>query len=148
MSKKPVSSGGSLPDKFSIGMGELIRKARHEANISQEELAEDVYKRRASISEMENGKMLPDIFTLLLMAHALHKPLTYFIPILYKQRYLDTEEDLTPEEQELVIQFRRVWNGERRAIAISQVRALAEFDTRDYLEKERKARKEAQEEQQ
>jgi DNA-binding XRE family transcriptional regulator len=55
-------------------MGEQIKKARLEAKIGQEELAERVYVRRATISAIENEKGELEVSILVLLAHILDKP--------------------------------------------------------------------------
>ena len=72
-------TGEDLPNSFSVYMGKRIREAREEKGWSQQELADMIYKRRASISEIENGKMYPDVVSLTLIAANLQKPLRYFI---------------------------------------------------------------------
>ncbi len=64
------SSKEKLPNKFTRAMGRLIKDAREERDMSQTDLAEQVYRRQAAISEMENGKMEVDAFTLMMLAAA------------------------------------------------------------------------------
>ncbi len=68
-----------LPNPFSRALGQRIRAARLARGMSQEELAALIQRRRPAISEMENGKMEPDVSTLLHLARALEKPLDYFV---------------------------------------------------------------------
>lgn len=68
------------PNKYTIAMGELIRKAREDAAMSQKELAERIYRRQATLSDLENGKSEVGTVTLVLLAAALDKPITYFFP--------------------------------------------------------------------
>lgn len=125
----------NMPNKFSLTMGKLIKDAREEKRISQTELAEKIYKRRPSMSEIENGKMYPDIQDLILLSHYLDKPLVYFIPdFAYKKKELS---NLTEEEVELLIQFRKMRNSGQRRIAIAQLRVLADTSiTEDDVEDE------------
>lgn len=115
-----------IPNKFTLDMGQLIKEAREDKRMSQAELAETIYKRRASLSEMENGKMIPDIVSLLLMAHHLDKPLMYFIPSF--ARNVPTPNELSEGEGELLIQFRRIQREAQRRLAIRQVRSIADFE--------------------
>lgn len=55
---------GKPPNKQTLEMGRLIKKAREEAGLSQEELAEKTYRKRLAISEMENGKVEINAWTL------------------------------------------------------------------------------------
>ena len=106
------------PNGLTIGMGKRIRKARQELGLSQEELAKRIYRRRPSLSDMENGKMEPDASTLLMLAIALDKPLTYFYPPKYIRGFPSTQDDLSPLEQELIRVFRRLPDETARRIAI------------------------------
>jgi len=78
-----LGDDGQKPNKFTVGMGELIRKAREEASLSQAELAKLVYRRRATTTDIENGKHEPDTSTLALIAAATKKPITFFIQGFY-----------------------------------------------------------------
>lgn len=116
----------SLPNKFSLALGKSIKAAREEKGFNQVQLAKTIHKRRASVSQMENGKMMPDVFDLLLIAHSLEKPLMYFIPKF--ARGVPPADELNEEEQELLLQFRRIWRKEQRRFAVSQVRSVADFE--------------------
>jgi transcriptional regulator with XRE-family HTH domain len=119
------------PNKFTKAMGELIRKARDEAGLSQAELAQKIYRRRATVSDMENGKVEVSSTVLPLLAAALDKPLTYFYP---PQLFRELKpEKFTPLEHELLLQFRNIWNEYLQRIAIDQVRVLAEFDPEEMI---------------
>ena len=122
---------GERPNKFALFIGDAIKKARTEAGLSQEELAEKIYKRRATLSDIENGKTEPDATTLVLLAHSLDKPLGYFYPrYLYKEI---RQESLTPLENELIIQFRNIWDDTLRKLAIDQLRVLGEFNPKELV---------------
>jgi transcriptional regulator with XRE-family HTH domain len=121
-----LAYGEPRPNKFTIFLGEQIKKARIEAGLSQEELAERIYKRRATVSDIETGKGEVDTNTFALLAHILNKPLGYFYPPTLYQEI--KQEDLTPPENELLICFRDIWDKQLQRVAISQVKALSEFD--------------------
>jgi len=126
-----LTYGEPRPNKFTIYMGEQIKKARLEAKISQEELAESVYVRRATISAIENGKGELEASILVLLAHILDKPLGYFFPpSLYKEV---KQESLTPLENELLIHFRNIWDDTLRKVVIDQVRAVGEFNPKELV---------------
>jgi transcriptional regulator with XRE-family HTH domain len=125
-----------IPNKFTIAMGELIRKAREEAGLSQEALAKVVYRRRETISVIENGKSEVGTSLLALIAHATKKPLSFFYPQFIKVDIV--EENLADDELELLMQFRRIWNEEKSKIAINQIKALADLDEEEFLEIKRK----------
>lgn len=114
------------PNKYTIAMGELIRKAREEAGLSQEQLAEKIYRRRLAVSEMENGKVEISAWTLPLLAYALNKPIGYFFPP-YVLREIK-QGDLLPLEEELLIHFRKIWDEHLQKVAVDQVKVLGDFD--------------------
>jgi transcriptional regulator with XRE-family HTH domain len=116
----------TMPNRLSIAIGERIKDAREERGLSQTQLAEAIFKRRPSISEMENGRMYPDIQSLLLMSRYLKKPLSYFIPSFI--RVFKDEDALTPEEEELLLYFRRIRQHDQQRLAINQMRVLSEFE--------------------
>lgn len=70
----------TTPNEFTIGMGELIKKAREEKGMSQSELATSLKRRQGTISEIENGKSEIGILTLIQFAIVLKKPISYFLP--------------------------------------------------------------------
>lgn len=76
-----VADKQSAPNKFTIEMGKRVHAARKEAGLSQEELAEIVGRRQATISDIERGKKEMGLATLILISVALEKPLTYYFPI-------------------------------------------------------------------
>ena len=49
-------------------LGKQIKKYRHEAQLSQEELAERIYVSRQTISNWENDKSYPDVNSLVLLS--------------------------------------------------------------------------------
>ncbi len=115
------------PNKFTLFMGEKIRSAREEAGYSQEKLAQLVYLRRATLSDIENGKNEPNTSTFTLLAYYLKKPLAYFLP-----EYLYHEikgEDLTPLENELLLNFRDdIVSDYFRRLIIDIVKSIGKFD--------------------
>ncbi|MBN1934382.1 MAG: helix-turn-helix transcriptional regulator [Anaerolineae bacterium] len=119
-----------LPNKFTLAMGQRIRQAREEKGWSQTRLADAIERRRASISDIENGKMVPDAVTLALMAAVFEKSIVYFFPAQWRQAAPE-EEALSDEEQELLAHFRRIWKIEHRKMAINQIKAISEFEDRE-----------------
>ena len=63
----------STPNKFTVELGEKIRNAREEAGLSQAELARKVFRRRATISDLENGKSELGTITLARLSSVLEK---------------------------------------------------------------------------
>ena len=115
------------PNKFTLFMGEKVRTAREEAGFSQEKLAELAYLRRATLSDIENGKSEASTGTLALFAYYLKKPLAYFIPeFLYKEI---KSEDLSPLENELLLNFRDdIVSDHFRILIIDIVKSIGRFD--------------------
>lgn len=114
-----------VPNKFTRYIGSKIREAREEKRISQVQLAESIYKRRASISEMETGKMIPDVADLTYIALELEKPITFFIPPFAQIRV--EQNTLSDEEIELISQFRHI-SDEQKQLALKQIMLFADFD--------------------
>ena len=97
---------GKAPNKYTIAMGELIRKARKEAGLSQEELAEEINRRPATISEIEIGKSDISIQTLLVLAIAIDKPISYFFPkSLLKDRGMDVKSPFQQKGLEILTEI-------------------------------------------
>jgi transcriptional regulator with XRE-family HTH domain len=119
------------PNKQTKAMGELIRKAREEAGLSQEQLAEKIYRRRLAVSEMENGKVEISAWTIPLLAHALNKPITYFYPNHVLKQL--TPEELSSLEQELLIHFSNISSDHLREVAIDLVKVVSQFDPKEML---------------
>jgi transcriptional regulator with XRE-family HTH domain len=133
MINQPISPKNPLPTPFSIAVGQRIRQAREERNMSQRRLADRVDRRQGTISDYENGKMEPDATTLVVLAQVLEKPVTYFFPEPWGPRV--ARGDLTYDEQALLLEFRRLQSDEHRQIAISQLAALADLSTQSDLER-------------
>lgn len=117
-----------LPNKFSIAMGELIRKARIEAKMSQAELADKAYFRQAAISQIEAGKRDVSALEVVNLSYALNKPITYFFPFhLFDIKFEDEEGNkLSILEQELLMQAQRLSIEDLQKL-IAQARALADY---------------------
>jgi transcriptional regulator with XRE-family HTH domain len=126
-----TDSEEKLPNKFTLGMGRLVKTAREEAGLSQSKLAEFIYRRQATISDIENGKIVASASTLGLLAHVLEKPLVYFFPAPWKPEI--STDKLTEEEKELLTQSRRLHDKEIRML-ITQVRAIGDAHDREYRE--------------
>lgn len=126
-----LAYGEPRPNKFTFYLGEQIKKARVEAGLSQEELAKRIYKRRATVSDLENGKGEVDTSTFVILAHILNKPLGYFYPpYLYKEI---KQESLSLLENELLFHFRNIWDDTLRKLVIDQVRIVGEYNPKDLV---------------
>jgi transcriptional regulator with XRE-family HTH domain len=127
------------PNKFTIGLGNLVRQARDEAGISQTKLAKLIFRRRATVSNIEAGKSKVTIPTLALIATALEKPITFFLPwFIYEN--LEPEE-FSPLEQEMLLQFKSILADDLKRLAIRQTKEIAETSVKQALEEERKSEK-------
>jgi len=120
-----LGRGKNTPNKFTVRMGELIRKARLESDLSQSELAKYVYVSQAAISDMENGKREVSSTELLSLSNTLNKPIVHFFPENFvKEVKLDK---LSPLYQELFIQTQRLSTEDLKKL-IAQARAIADLD--------------------
>lgn len=122
-----LSLRSSLPNEFSLIMGDFLKQAREEKGVSQATMARDLKMRRPSISSMENGRMVPDIIDLVLISSYLDKPITFFIHEAYRHRWLPSEET-NVDEMQLLLQYRRLRDESYQRLAIAQLRALANFE--------------------
>lgn len=116
---------GDVPNKFTVGMGELIKKARLEAKMSQAELAEEAHFRQAAISQIEAGKREVTAADLLYLSYSLNKPIIYFFPQWLKLEKSE-EGDLTPLEKELLLHVRKLEDDDKRRLIV-QARALVDL---------------------
>ena len=114
------------PNKQISNLGELIRKAREDAGLTQAQLAKKIHRKRLALSEMENGKVEISAQTIPLLASSLDKPISYFFPA-YGQKEI-TSGQLSPEEQELLIHFRNIWPEHLREVAINLIKVIENFD--------------------
>lgn len=113
-----------LPNKFTIVLGDLIRQARIEANMSQKDLAWSAYFNQASISQIETGKRSVTAEEIVYLSAALNKPISYFFTSV-RTLQLNSSE-LTVLEQELLLQIRKLDIDDLKRI-IAQVKALVDL---------------------
>ncbi len=124
-------SKGERPNKFTRFMGGQIRTAREEAGFSQEKLASLIFVRRATISDIENGKTEVETSELSLLSYYLRKPFTYFYPKpLYEEL---VKKDMDALSLEMQMQFEQVYGGDLKKLAINIVKVLAKFDPKDMV---------------
>jgi len=91
----------TIPNRFTIYVGNQIRMARNESNMSQVELAEKTYMRQAAISDIENGKREVSSSEILYLCVALKKPAAYFYPSRYKE-FINPGSELNEDQEELL----------------------------------------------
>jgi transcriptional regulator with XRE-family HTH domain len=115
-----------VPNKFTIEMGQLIKLAREEVGLSQDELSKLIFRRRETLSMIENGRSEVGTITLARIAAHTEKPLTYFFPKHAKREI--KEEALSTEEQMLLNEFRNIPDEKLQEIAIRQVKSLTDSD--------------------
>lgn len=77
-----------------------------------------IYKRRASLSDMENGKMYADVVSFVYLAAILEKPIAYFI---LPNINIPSDSDLMGDELEVIQQFRRIRDPKQRKLAVKQI---------------------------
>jgi transcriptional regulator with XRE-family HTH domain len=108
-----------------INIGEKIRKARLEKNISQNELTKLINAGKLTISQYERGKSTPNLFILLKIAKALGKPISYFF-----------EEEEDTERDELINMIISLSKEERKVIKgfINMLKSGVVKDERGYEE--------------
>lgn len=110
-------------------MGTMIRQAREEMGISQEELADRTFRRRLAISEMENGKVAINAWTLLILSDVFKKPLSYFFP---PHLIIDIPNNsLNPKEHELIKYFRKLNDEDLEKTTISIVEIISNYNSID-----------------
>ena len=129
-----TDSEGPLPNKFTIGMGQLVRKAREEAGMSQAQLAKIIIRRQATISEIENGKVETSALTLALLSHTLKKPLAYFYPPGFNTELKYEKQE--PVELELLMLMRQLSIDDIERL-VAQVRGLAQLREQEVREEVR-----------
>ena len=104
--KKMYEGPQPLHNPFSDEMGALIRKAREKAGLSQTDLAKRIHRRRASITNIENGKMEPDASTLMMIAIHLNVSIARLFPDPFGS--LLGEHTLSKKEEELLLLANRL----------------------------------------
>ena len=114
------------PDKQISAMGELIRKARQDAGLTQAQLAKKIHLKRLAVSDMENGKVEISAQTIPLLASSLDKPISYFFPAFVRKEI--PSEQLSSQEQELLFHFRNIWPEHLREVAINLIKVIENFD--------------------
>ena len=120
------------PNKFTVFMGDRIRQAREEAGFTQEKLAQLVYLRRATLSDIENGKSEASASVFVHIAYSTNKPLAFFLPeFMYNEI---KQEDLSPEENELITNYRyHIASDHLGKVVIDIIKAIGKFDIDSFV---------------
>lgn len=114
-----------VPNKFTIALGKLVRDARIEANLSQEDLADNAYFKQSSISKIERGMRSIAAEDILYLSIALNKPIGYFFDKQFTKDLGGEEVEIL--EEELLLQARRLSPDDLKKL-IAQAKALADLD--------------------
>jgi len=124
------SDSPNLPNSLTRPVGELVRNARLESNMSQSQLARKTYLKQSSISRIEDGMRAISMEDLLYLSIALNKPISYFFPV-RKLWEVEGIDKLSPLEKELIMQIRKLESDDDLRKLIAQVRglnSLADYD--------------------
>ena len=111
----------SAPNDFTEMMGELVKQARVDSGLSQRELAQKLYTRQATISDIENGKRYVNSGHLIALSAILEKPILYFIPAKHRRMF---KLDFTDPELSELLQVAKKLKKEDLKRIIIQARAL------------------------
>ncbi|WP_375549426.1 helix-turn-helix transcriptional regulator [Oceanicaulis alexandrii] len=90
-----ITSPAQVKQAFLKSLGRQIRRARRDADLTQDSLAKRIGVRRAQIGRMEKGAVDMPASKLVALALALHKPLNYFMEPYQRE----TTDVLTDEER-------------------------------------------------
>ena len=135
MLRKSRAEHSRTEEAFYGFISERILTARNERAMSQQDLAHFLYKTGKVISDIERGRVHVDLFDLSLIAKALDKPISYFFPPFLTE---GSEQDLSPDERELLLFYRKIWDEKMRALALQQVQSVADADIKAHQEQTRR----------
>lgn len=88
-------------EKLARHIGKRLRRARMEAGLTGVELAREIKKSQAFISDVERGRKLPSLTTLLTMAQRLNRAPEFFVPASFLAGYTGNRnsEDTSDREE-------------------------------------------------
>ncbi|ESY89433.1 helix-turn-helix transcriptional regulator [Mesorhizobium sp. LNHC229A00] len=113
-----------MSESLKQAIGTRVQAARRRAKLSQEALADRIGRTPESISNIERGKQMPNVETLVELARVLNVPLTDFFEGLEKRRAVSRERaELEAELLETVRQLA----PRLMKVALEQVRALRQL---------------------
>jgi len=120
-----------------IDIGEAIRKARLEQELSQAELADILDRRQAYVSDLENGKTEPSATTLIQISVVLEKPIGYFLPGVWNSWTVTRPkpDELTHSEAQLIQKIRQLEGGYKHHLAMRILNVIIDTDLEfeDYI---------------
>lgn len=106
-------------------IGKTIRRRRCELRLTQEELAEQIGVTCQQLQRYEYGKNTLNVEALQTIAHVLQVPVAWF----FNERAPELEAwpapVMTPAEQQLVEQFRRIGSGEMKSLVLNILKTAA-----------------------
>jgi len=116
----------NVPNRFTEAVGDLIKFARNEANLTQKELSELAYIPQSTLSKMENGKVEPSASELVYLSGILNKPILYFFPknILRQLKFEEQDDEIL---NELLLVGSKLKEIELRKV-IAQIRAIIDLN--------------------
>lgn len=112
------------PNHLTRGVGSLIRQARYDVGMSQQELAESMGISPRAISAIETGGREISLSEMMTLCRILRKPLLFFIPD--PQRRVLEPDALSFSEFDLLMLFGRLSEDDRCKI-LAQMRGLVQY---------------------
>lgn len=104
-------------------LGNVMKKYREIAGLSQAELADLIDVNRNSVYNWENGKRTPDVDSIRKLCFSLHMPVQELLGI--------TDNEEAPNQQELILLSQyRAMSQHTKAVALKAMTAMADEDIR------------------
>ena len=114
-----------MDTRFKSYLGGQLRSLRKQAGLTQEELAAKVERTGEAISNIELGKSVPTIDTLIAVSHVLEAPIREFFPP------SSIEDGVSQNRMKLEAEAAsalRVLSDQELRIALAQIKALKEVE--------------------
>ena len=114
-----------MDERFKSYLGEQLRSLRKQAGLTQEELATKVERTGEAISNIELGKSVPTIETLLAISSSLEVPIwDFFPPTAFDDGVSQNRMKLEAE----TVSVLRGLSDQQLRVALAQIKALTEID--------------------
>lgn len=97
----------------------VLKELRTENNITQEQLAQKIGTNQKTITRWESGISEPSAYYLAKIAKFFHVSVDYLLGLendLGQKSYVDVESSITPEEQKVIIAYRKLPSASREMI--------------------------------